>query len=146
MTSVYTKEEAYEFLDSRPGWLILSTVGKEGYPHSVPVGYVRLDDDIYVGGRAGAQRVKNVERNNRVSALIETGRTMQDIKGLLIQGEADVITEPEEVLPLMRETAKSRGTPEDRLPTEARPGVAYIRIRPHRFVSWDYARRPPGRG
>ena len=135
-----TKEEAYAFFDSRPGWLILSTVGADGFPHSIPIGYFRLGDQIYVGGRTGTQRAKNVERNPKVSALVESGGSMQDIKGVLIQGEADVVTKPDEVLPLMREGAKQRGTPEDQLPTEARPGVAYIRVTPQRFISWDYSR------
>ena len=140
MAVTLTKEEAYAFLDSRPGWLILSTVGVDGFPHSIPIGYFRLGDQIYVGGRTGTQRAKNIERNPKVSALIESGGTMQDIKGLLIQGEADVVTQPNEGLPLMREAAKQRGTPEDQLPTEARPGVAYIRVTPRRFISWDYSR------
>ena len=63
MPASLTKEEAYEFLDSRPGWIILTTVGRDGFPHSVPIGYFRLGDEIYVGGRAGTQRTKNVERN-----------------------------------------------------------------------------------
>ena len=33
-----------------------------------------------------------------------------------------------------------RGTPEDDLPAEARPGVAYIRITPKKYISWDYSR------
>ena len=135
-----TKEEAHAFLDSRPGWLILSTIGADGFPHSIPIGYFRLGEQIYVGGRTGTQRAKNIERNPKVSALIESGGTMQDIKGVLIQGEADIVSEPDEVLPLMREGAKQRGTPEDQLPTEARPGVAYIRVTPRRFISWDYSR------
>ena len=135
-----TKEEAYAFLDSRPGWLILSTIGADGFPHSVPIGYFRLGDAIYVGGRSGTQRAKNIERNPKVSALIESGGSMEDIKGLLVQGEADVVSEPDDVLPLMREAAKQRGTPEDQLPTEARPGVAYIRVPLQRFISWDYSR------
>ncbi len=140
MPASLTKEEAYEFLDSRPGWIILTTVGRDGFPHSIPIGYFRLGDEIYVGGRAGTQRTKNVERNPHVSLLIESGRTMQDIKGLMIQGNADLITEPAELLPLTREAARQRGTPEEQLPAEARPGVAYIRVRPHRFISWDYSR------
>jgi nitroimidazol reductase NimA-like FMN-containing flavoprotein (pyridoxamine 5'-phosphate oxidase superfamily) len=140
MPASLTKEEAYEFLDSRPGWIILTTVGRDGFPHSVPIGYFRLGDEIYVGGRAGTQRTKNVERNPHVSLLIESGRTMQEIKGLMIQGNADVIAEPQELLPLTREAARQRGTPEEQLPTESRPGVAYIRVRPHRFISWDYSR------
>ena len=140
MPASLTKEEAYEFLDSRPGWIILTTVSRDGFPHSVPIGYFRLGDEIYVGGRAGTQRTKNVERNSHVSLLIESGHTMQEIKGLMIQGNADVITEPQELLPLTREAARQRGTPEEELPTESRPGIAYIRVRPHRFISWDYSR------
>ena len=40
----------------------------------------------------------------------------------------------------MRVAATRRGTPEQQLPTEVRPGVAYIRILPHRYISWDYSR------
>ncbi len=140
MPARLTKEEAHEFLDSRPGWLILTTIGRDGYPHSIPIGYFRLGDEIYVGGRAGTQRAKNIERNPKVSALVESGGTMQEIKGLMIQGEASLVTDPDEVLRLMRVAATRRGTPEQQLPTEARPGVAYIRITPRRYISWDYSR------
>ena len=34
------------YLDDRPGWIILSTISPDGYPHSVPLGYFRLGDDI----------------------------------------------------------------------------------------------------
>ncbi|MCH7811642.1 MAG: pyridoxamine 5'-phosphate oxidase family protein [Chloroflexi bacterium] len=84
MPARLTKEEAHEFLDSRPGWLILTTIGRDGYPHSIPIGYFRLGDEIYVGGRDGTQRAKNIERNPKVSALVESGGTMQEIKGLMI--------------------------------------------------------------
>ena len=140
MPARLTKEEAHEFLDSRPGWLILTTIGRDGYPHSIPIGYFRLGDEIYVGGRDGTQRAKNIERNPKVSALVESGGTMQEIKGLMIQGDAAIITQPDEVLRLMRVAATRRGTPEQQLPTEARPGVAYIRITPRRYISWDYSR------
>jgi nitroimidazol reductase NimA-like FMN-containing flavoprotein (pyridoxamine 5'-phosphate oxidase superfamily) len=136
----FTREEAYEYLDSRPGWLILSTIGKDGYPHSVPIGYFRLGDDLYVGGRDGTQRLRNVERNPKVTALVESGGSMQDIRGLMVQGDAQVVRERARVLELMREAARRRGTAEAELPKEARPGVAYIRVRPRRFVSWDYTR------
>ena len=65
---------------------------------------------------------------------------MQNIKGLMIQGDADLVTDPAEALELMREAAKARGAPDDQLPTEARPGVAYIRITPKKYISWDYSR------
>ena len=136
----FTKDEAYAFLNSRPGRLIVTTIGRNGFPHSVPVGYFLLGEDIYVGGRANTQRIKNAQRNPQVSAMVEAGSSLRELKGVLAQGEAEVITEPEEVLPLLREGARQRGTPEDQLPTEPRPNVAYIRIKPRRFISWDYSR------
>lgn len=47
--------------------------------------------------------------------MIESGRTMADIKG-----------------------AKARGVPEAERPSEARPGVAFIEVEPVRRISWDY--------
>ena len=134
-----TINEAYEFLDSRPGFIVLSTIGRDGYPHSVPIGYFRLGEDIYVGGRANTQRIRNVQRNPLVSAMLAAERG-SGAKGVMVQGEADVITAPEDVLMLMRESTKQRGTPEADLPTEPTPGRAYIRIQPRKFVSWDYSR------
>ena len=140
MPATFTKDEAHAFLDSRPGWLILTTIGPDGFPHTVPIGYFRSGDEIYTGGREGTQRLANIRRNPQVSALVESGGSMQDIKGLLIQGNADIVDDPAETLKLTRESAKQRGTPEADLPTEARPGVAYIRITPKKYVSWDYSK------
>ncbi len=140
MPAQLTKDEAHAFLDSRPGWLILTTIGPDGYPHSVPIGYFRVDDKIYTGGRDGTQRITNIRRNPKVSALIESGGSMEDIKGLMVQGDADIVTDPAEALKLMRASAKHRGKPDDELPTEPRPGIAYIRIVPKKYISWDYSR------
>ena len=140
MPATLTRDEAYALLDSQPGWLMLTTIGSNGYPHSIPAAYVRIGDDIYVGGGGGKQRLKNVERNPKVSAVVEVGTTFPDLQGVLIQGDAEIVDAPEDVLPLMREASKLRGVADDELPTEARPGVAYIRIRPTRLISWDYSR------
>jgi nitroimidazol reductase NimA-like FMN-containing flavoprotein (pyridoxamine 5'-phosphate oxidase superfamily) len=132
-----TTEEAHAFLDSRPGWMILTTTDRNGYPHTVPIGYFRDGDLIYMGCRDNTQKLRNIERNPKVSVLIESGSTMTDLKALLVQGDADVVRDDAERLRLGREAAKQRGLPEDQWPTEARPGSAYIRVRPVRMVSWD---------
>lgn len=141
MPGKMTQEEVHAFLDSRPGWISLTTISKSGFPHTVPIGYFRMGDEVYIGCRAGTQKLKNIERNPKVSVMLESGGTMQDIRGVCIQGEADVILDPAEQLPLLRHSMAIRGTPEDRLPTEARPGAAYIRIRPKKVISWDYAKQ-----
>ncbi len=132
-------EEVEAYLDSRPGWAVLSTIDEDGFPHSVPLGYFRLDRDIIMGVRDGTRKVANVERNPNVSVLLEDGSTMADIRGVMLQGRARIVRESSEALQLAREGARARGVPESEWPTAPRPGAAYIRLTPVRTVSWEYA-------
>lgn len=142
MAAPLSQQEIDAFLDSRPGWIALTTIGRDGFPHTVPIGYFRHGAEVYIGCRAGTQKLKNIERNPKVSLMLESGSTMIDIKGIVIQGTATVVTDPAEMLPLAREAARQRGTPDDQLPAEVRPGAAYIRVAPSRVISWDYSRQP----
>ena len=134
-----TRQEAHEFIDSKPGWIVLSTLDPDGYPHTVPLGYFRLGDEILMGVRSETRKLRNIQGNSKVSLLLENGRTRKDIKGLMIQGTATLHTKPEETLHYAREAAKRRGVPESELPTDPRENAAYIRVVPHRFRSWDYS-------
>jgi nitroimidazol reductase NimA-like FMN-containing flavoprotein (pyridoxamine 5'-phosphate oxidase superfamily) len=130
----------HAFLDAKPGWIVLSTIGRDGYPHSVPLGYFRLGEALYIGCRAGTQKVKNIERNPHVSLVLESGTVRQELKGVMIQGYATVHTDPETTLRLSRGAARLRGVAEEDLPCAPRPGVAYIQVEPRRIISWDYSR------
>ena len=91
MPGKLTTQEVLEFLDSRPGWITFTTIGNDGYPHSIPIGYFRDGPDVLIGGMDKTQKILNVERNSKVSLSLESGSTMQDIKGVLIQGEGTVV-------------------------------------------------------
>src|SRR4051812_7937851 len=132
MPGKLSREEIYAFLDNRPGWIALTSIGRDGYPHTVPIGYFRLGDELYIGCRAGTQKLKNIERNPKVSLMLESGTTMQDIKGVVIQGDATVITDDLQRLELQREAMRRRGVDEAHLPVSASPGAAYIRVVPRR--------------
>lgn len=131
-------EQIEAYLDSRPGWAVLSTIDSDGFPHSVPLGYFRLGRDIIMGVRDGTRKVANIENNPNVSVMLEDGSTMADIRGVMFQGRARIVREPREALEIAREGARARGVPESELPTEPRPGAAYIRVTPVRTLSWDY--------
>ena len=73
MPAQLTPEEVNEFLDSRPGWITFTSVGSDGYPHSVPIGYFRVDDAVYIGCRDRTQKVLNAQRNPKVSLSLESG-------------------------------------------------------------------------
>jgi len=134
-------EEVTEFLDSKPEWMTLTTIGKDGAPHSVPLGYFRIGEEIYLGCRDGTQKVVNIRRNPNVCVMVQTGKTMGEIKGVMIQGTAEVVSDPEEFLKLRREGARQRGVPENELPTEPNPGSAYIRVNKKRVISWDFSKK-----
>jgi nitroimidazol reductase NimA-like FMN-containing flavoprotein (pyridoxamine 5'-phosphate oxidase superfamily) len=138
MPGKLSDEQIEAYLDSRPGWAILSTIDNDGFPHSVPLGYFRLGRDIVMGVRDGTHKVANVENNPNVSILLEDGSTMADIRGVMIQGHARIVREPTEALQLAREGARARDVPESEWPTAPRPGAAYIHVTPVRTLSWDY--------
>lgn len=131
-------DEFNEFLDSKPGWIVLTSIGADGFPHSVPLGYFRDGDSVFLGCRDGTRKLKNIDANPKVSLMVESGSTMADIKGAMVQGEAVVHREPGKVLECMRLAASLRGVAEAELPTEARPGAAYIEVRVVNRISWDY--------
>ncbi len=139
-------EEIEAYLDSRPGWAMLSTIDADGFPHTVPLGYFRLGRDIIMGVRDGTRKVANVEGNPNVSVLLEDGSSMADIRGVMFQGHARIVRERTEALQIAREGARARGVPESEWPTEPRPGAAYIRMTPVRTLSWDYSSPAPERG
>jgi nitroimidazol reductase NimA-like FMN-containing flavoprotein (pyridoxamine 5'-phosphate oxidase superfamily) len=142
MAEPMTMEETLAFLDEKPrgGHLVFTSMGPRGYPHSVPLSYFRVGEDLVMGARTATQKLRNVERDARVSISIEDGETIETLRGLMMQGDARVVTEPDELLELTREGARQRGTPEAELPTEPRPGGAYIRVTPRRWITWDYSK------
>ena len=135
-----TTEEFHDFYDGQPGWVVLTSIGADGYPHSVPLGYFREGEHIYCGVVDGTKKIRNIEGNPKVSLLIESGSTMSDIKGAMIQGDAAVHRDSDKVLELMRKGAALRGVSADQLPTQARPGSAFIEVHINKRISWDYGK------
>lgn len=143
MPQKLSEEQIEAFLDSRPGWAMLSTIDEDGFPHTVPLGYFRLGRDIIMGVRDGTRKVANVEGNQNVSVLLEDGSSMADIRGVMFQGHARIVRERSEALEVAREGARARGVPESEWPTAPGPGTAYIRMTPVRTLSWNYASPTP---
>lgn len=131
--------EGDRFLDEHRSKGILITNGRDGHPHAVPLGYFRVDGDLYMSGRRRTQRLANIARDPRVSFLVEDGSTMGDFQGLLIKGEAEVLRDDEAKLRVARAGAEQRGLPEDQWPTDP-PRGTLIRVMPRAFVSWDNTR------
>ena len=127
-----------DFLDSKPGWITLSTIGADGFPHSVPLGYFRDGATIYLGCKDQTQKVRNIESNSKVSLCLESGSTMSDIKGALLRGTATIVRESKDRLSLHQLAARQRGVAEDDLPQSVSEGAVYIKVTNYTVTSWNY--------
>lgn len=130
--------DLWDYIQSNPGWMALSTIGNDGFPHTIPIGYFVSDGEIYIGCLDRTQKVKNIERNTNISLMLESGTMMDDIKGVLIKANAKIIRRDEDRVKVSRLAALKRGVAESDLPTTARPGSVYIQATPTKIISWNY--------
>ena len=137
-----TPEEQRQFLDESHT-VILSTIDRRGYPHSVAMWYV-VDPDgtVLMTTFAKSQKAVNLRRDPRCSLLVESGRRYEDLKGLLIRGRATLEPDTERVLDLLERVHEkyNRGPAaglRDAMRHQAAKRVL-IRVRPERVSSWDH--------
>ena len=139
-----TPEEQRQFLDESHT-VILSTIDRRGYPHSVAMWYV-VDPDgtVLMTTFAKSQKAVNLRRDSRCALLVESGRKYEDLKGLLIRGRATLEPGTERVLDLLERVHEkyNRGPAaglRDAMRHQAAKRVL-IRVRPERVSSWDHGK------
>lgn len=84
-------DAAREFLAERH-LATLSTVGRSGRIHSVPVGITYLDGVVRVIGSRGSQKFVNAERSGRASV-----NTVDGARWISFEGPVRILSDPESV-------------------------------------------------
>ena len=141
-TIALTPEEQCDYLETSHT-IILSSLDRRGYPHSVAMWYaVDPDGTVLMTTFAKSQKAANLRRDPRCSLLVEAGRSYEELKGLLIRGRATPDPDTEHVLDLLeRAHEKYNRAPASGL-REAMRGQAskrvLIRIHPEHVSSWDH--------
>lgn len=139
-----TPDEQREYLE-RSCTIVLGTLDPRGYPHLVAMWYVADPDGTVLMTTFGkAQKVKNLERDPRCALMLESERSYDKLKGLLIRGRAEIVRDPAAILEtLLRINRKYQQGPEDLIrpvfEKQAQKRVL-LRIRPERVASWDHAK------
>ena len=139
-----TAEEQEQFLDE--GWTLqVATNGPGGFPHLAPMWYVMIDGVITFTTFGKSQKILNLQRDPKISVMLETGQAYEELRGLVIRGTAEVDTDVQTTATVMSVVAnKYRGlpiptdTPEAALPAAAKRVT--VRIRPERVYSWDHGK------
>lgn len=137
-----TAEEQLAILDEELT-VIVSSFGPRGWPHSMPMWFVVREGEVWMWTYGSSQKVRNLERDPRATLLVETGVTYDQLRGLMIEAEAELIDDYDQVLALGRELF-ARYTPgaegpevDEAVAAQARKRVGF-RFRPRRVTSWDH--------
>ncbi len=132
-----TAEEAAAFLASERV-VTCATLGRDGWPHLMPLWYVVRDGELWSWTYAKSQKVRNLERDPRCTLQVEAGDEYDELRGVMIRSEA--VIHREHVLELGVEIfERYTGGPVD---PEALRGQAAkrvgLRFVPRRIASWDH--------
>ena len=64
----------------------LATLDQDGFPHVVAMNYFVKDGDFYMTSYGKAQKVLNIQRNNKVALMIEEGNAYSELRGVMVRG------------------------------------------------------------
>lgn len=140
-----TKAEIDTFL-SEVRHLQVATNGADGYPHLTTLWFVLDDGWVVFRSFTKSQRIVNLRRDPRVTALAESGATYEELKGVMIQGVAHLDSAPDAVIEVNRRVMeKMAGHPVDGETAQALFGRhagknTVVRIEPVKVASWDHSR------
>jgi PPOX class probable F420-dependent enzyme len=139
-----SSEEIREYL-TRSRTIILTSIGRAGMPHPMPMFYAVEDDGaIIMSTYTKSQKIQNLKRDPRVALLVEDGAKYAELRGIVYYGSAELIADTDEVMRILAAVASHQGEPGDasadalagrRRLAAKRTG---IRVRPERTVSWDH--------
>jgi PPOX class probable F420-dependent enzyme len=139
-----TDAELAAFLDERRT-LIVATNGRDGWPHLMPLWFTVRDGEPWAWTYARSQKVKNLERDARVTWQVEAGTSYEELRGVMVKARAELQRDVETVLAfgieLFERYAGTRPLPaEVRAMLEAQaPKRVAIRFAPAEPpVTWDH--------
>lgn len=122
---------------------ILTTLRSDGTPVSLPMWFVAIDERIYVVTPERTKKVARVQRNPRVSFLVESGQRWAELVAVHLTGTARIVDDPHlragvrAAMDHKYEGFRTEPSPED----AARLGgsnFAVIEITPDdRILTWD---------
>ncbi len=140
-----TPEEVDAYL-AEPRTMNVATIGPSGHPHLVAMWFGFVDGKPAFWTFARAQKVVNLQRDPKISALVESGTVYAELRGVELVGTARIVVDVETVLAIGRSVAERHTGPaavsDAALPfleAQARKRVGVI-IDVERVVSWDHTK------
>ena len=76
----------------------VASIGRDGTPHLTTLFYVVLDGRIAFWTYARSQKIRNLERDDRVSCLVEDGTDYFELRGVSVTGRAEIVRDHDRIL------------------------------------------------
>jgi PPOX class probable F420-dependent enzyme len=139
---VMSDEQIAEFIEhSRTA--TMATVLPSGRPHLVAMWYAVLDGEIWFETKAKSQKAVNLRRDPTVTVMIEDGLTYDTLRGVSIDGTAEIVDDDPDLLHRVGVSVWERYT--GPYTDEMKPFVDQmmnnriaVRVVPSRMRSWDH--------
>lgn len=139
-----TDDEVWAFVEEQKS-LQVATINADGSPHLSTLWFAVVDGAIVFETYRKSQKVVNLQRDDRIACLLEDGDQYDLLRGVQINGRADIVTDQEEIFRLA-EAVMVRNQPEvpaEHLSAAARVMAAKrvgIIVRPSEIVTWDHTK------
>jgi len=119
----------------------VASVGGDGSPHVTPLWFVWDGASLWLTSIVRSQRWTDLQRDGRVSVIVDTGHDFMELRGVEIKGRAEVVGE----VPRTGEPNAELEVPERLFADKYAGGRvhhdgrhAWLRITPEKMVSWDF--------
>ena len=137
-----TDEEQRAFIESRKS-LQVATLNADGTPHLTTLWFGIVDDQIVFETFTKSQKIVNLRRDPRIAVLLEDGVEYDQLRGVSINGRADLVDDPDQVARYAEAVVRKNNpeVPADMIPEAAKQLAkkrTVVIVRPERIASWDH--------
>jgi pyridoxamine 5'-phosphate oxidase-like protein len=119
----------------------VASVGGDGSPHVTPLWFAWDGTSLWLTSIVRSQRWSDLQRDNRVSVIVDTGHDFMELRGVELRGAAEVVGE----VPRTGAPVPELETPERLFADKYAGGTmhhdgrhAWLRVTPSKIVSWDF--------
>jgi PPOX class probable F420-dependent enzyme len=122
--------------------LTMCTLLPDGSVHAIGMWYGFLDGELAMESKAKAQKVLNLRRDPRITCLVETGKTYDELRGVSVIGTAEIVEDSDRLWQIGVSVFDRNSGP---YTEEAAPLVQAmlnkrvgIVVHPRKIVTWDH--------
>jgi PPOX class probable F420-dependent enzyme len=97
-----SEAEVGAFLDEERT-VVCATIGRDGFPHLMPLWYVVRDGELWSWTFAKSQKVRNLERDPRATLQVEAGTDYTELRGVMLKCDVTIHRDTDKVVELALE-------------------------------------------